>query len=145
MILLNNTTKNAFCHNSDLVNTYGEIWLGIGVTIGEFTTIQNNVWIDKNTRIGAFNFICSGTRIGKNCFCGQHLSICNDRNPKSNNKDFALEPVIIEDDVSIGSQVVLLPGIILGKGCKIGAGSCVTKSVPAGEIWVGNPARKLEK
>ncbi len=141
-----------FCPHPHLTNIYGDVRIPDGADIAEFVTIQDDVWIGENTRIGAFSFICSGTRIGKHCFLGQHVSICNHKHPERDEKDYEqgiktywkLEPVIIEDNVSIGSQVTLLPGITLGKGCKIGGGAVVTKSVPAGETWAGNPARKLE-
>lgn len=132
-------------YNRNLVNIYGDVRFGDNVWVGEFTTIQDGVEIGENTRIGALSFIPKGTIIGKNCFISQHVSITNDKNPIVDNENFKLESVMIEDDVSIGSGVVLLPGITLGKGCKIGAGSVCVKSVPAGETWVGNPARKLEK
>lgn len=51
---------------------------------------------------------------------------------------FAL-PVVIEDDVWIGSGVIVLPGVTIGKGSVIGVGSIVTKDIPANVIAVGNP------
>lgn len=115
------------------------------VLIGFGTEIQNDCFIGWGTRIQSHSFICAGTWIGQNCFIGHGVLTSNDRYPKPNNPDWKLERIVIEDDVSVGSGAVLLPGIRLGKGCVIGAGSVVTKSVPAGETWVGNPARKLEK
>ena len=46
---------------------------------------------------------------------------------------------------SIGAGSTILPGITIGEDAMIGAGSVVTKNVPAGEIWVGNPAKFLRK
>jgi acetyltransferase-like isoleucine patch superfamily enzyme len=50
-------------------------------------------------------------------------------------------PISIEDDVWIGANVIILKGITVGRGSVIGAGSVVTRSIPPGQIWVGNPAR----
>lgn len=50
------------------------------------------------------------------------------------------KPVIIEDDVWIGSRVTILPGVIIGKGCIIGASAVVTKSMPPYSVVAGNPA-----
>ena len=50
------------------------------------------------------------------------------------------KPVIIEDDVWIGTKTILLPGVHIGKGAIIGAGSVVTKNIPPYTIAVGNPA-----
>lgn len=55
-----------------------------------------------------------------------------------------VRPVVIEDDVWIGARVTLLPGVHIGRGSVIGAGSVVTKDVPAYSIVGGNPARVLK-
>ena len=59
--------------------------------------------------------------------------------------DWKLETTVIGDDASIGSGSVILCGIVIGAGAMIGAGAVVTKSIPPGEIWVGNPAKFLRK
>lgn len=51
------------------------------------------------------------------------------------------KPVVIEDDVWIGARAILLPGVTVGQGTIVGAGSVVTKSVPSYSIVAGNPAR----
>ena len=53
------------------------------------------------------------------------------------------QPVVIEDGVWTGANVIILKGVTIGQRAIIGAGSVVTKNVPAGEIWAGNPARKI--
>jgi acetyltransferase-like isoleucine patch superfamily enzyme len=54
-------------------------------------------------------------------------------------------PVVIEDDVFIGANSMVLKGVRVGQGSVVGAGSVVSKSIPAGEIWAGNPARLIRK
>jgi acetyltransferase-like isoleucine patch superfamily enzyme len=51
----------------------------------------------------------------------------------------------VENDVSIGANATIFPGVVIHKGAKIGAGSVVTKDVPPIEVWVGNPAKVLLK
>ena len=51
--------------------------------------------------------------------------------------------IVIEDGAWLGTGAIVLPGVRIGKGAIVGAGSVVTKSVPAFEIWAGNPARKI--
>jgi len=63
-----------------------------------------------------------------------------------NNRDFIKDvPVKIDDDVWIGGNTTILPGLRIGEGSIIGAGSVVTKSVPENSMVVGNPARVLRK
>ena len=116
-------------------------------TIGEHGIIHSHVWIADGVKIGnrvriqAFSFIPSGVTIGDDVFIGPHACFMNDKEPPSYGEKWA--KTIVEDNVSVGAGAVILPGIILGKGCHIGAGAVVTHSVPSGETWVGNPARKM--
>lgn len=55
------------------------------------------------------------------------------------------EQVIIEDDVWIGARVIILPGVKIGRGSVIGAGSVVSKSIPEYSVVVGNPAKVVKK
>ena len=52
-------------------------------------------------------------------------------------------PIVLEDDVWLGVNVVVLKGVTIGRGAVVGAGAIVTKSIPACEIWAGVPARKV--
>ncbi|MDY6985759.1 MAG: sugar O-acetyltransferase [Candidatus Thermoplasmatota archaeon] len=54
-------------------------------------------------------------------------------------------PVVIENDVWIGGHATILPGITLGRGCAVGAGSVVTKSVDSKAVVAGNPAKEIRK
>jgi acetyltransferase-like isoleucine patch superfamily enzyme len=75
-------------------------------------------------------------------FVGPSVICTDDKYPRVNNPNYQAAPPVIEDDVNIGAGAVILPGIRLGAGCTIGAGAVVTKDVPAGETWVGVPARR---
>lgn len=117
--------------------------------IGENCTIHSHVWIgDKvkignNVRIQAFSFIPNGVRISDNVFIGPHVCFTNDKHPPANS-DELWEPIIVRNGASIGANATILPGVTIGVGAMIGAGSVVTKNVPAGETWVGNPAKKCK-
>ncbi len=116
-----------------------------GARFGARSTIHSNVWIGKSvvigddTKIQAFVFIPDGVTIGNRVFIGPHVCFTNDKHPPSHGKGWS--ETLVEDDVSIGAGAVILPGITLGKGCIVGAGSIVTKSVLPGVTVVGNPAR----
>ena len=112
---------------------------GVGCTVHSFTWIGDKVEMGDNVSIQAFAFIPNNVVIGNNVFIGPHTCFTNDKYPPSSE----WLRTTVEDDVTIGANATLLPGITLGKGCRIGAGAVVTKSVPPGEIWVGNPAKPL--
>lgn len=111
--------------------------IGKGTHIGKFCIISKDVRIGKNCDIQAHVKISIGCIIGNNVFLGPGVNLLNDKYPPSG----CLMPVIIEDEVIVGGGSIILPGIKLGRRCVIGAGSIVTKSVPEGEVWLGNPAR----
>ena len=86
--------------------------------------------------------------IGDDCFLGPNISIytaCHSTNPTERNtrREWA-EPVTIGDNVWIGGDVTILPGVTIGDNCTIGAGSVVTRDIPANSIAVGNPARVIK-
>ena len=82
--------------------------------------------------------------IGNNVFIGPNVTFTNDKKPRVSG-DWTLLDTIIEDDVSIGAGSIILPGIKIGKGSMIGAGSVVTKDVPPNTVVAGNPARPIRK
>jgi maltose O-acetyltransferase len=97
-------------------------------------------------------FNCDGGLIiGNNVLIGPHVCI---HTTNHNYEDKATlirlqgntpEPVIIEDDVWVGANCVILPGVKLGKGCVVGAGSIVTKNIPSYCVAVGNPAHVIKR
>lgn len=115
--------------------------------IGGNCIIHSHVWIGEEAIIGehckiqAFAFIPNGVTLESDVFIGPHVCFTNDKNPPLN--DF--KRTWVGKGASIGANATILPGINIGEGAKIGAGAVVTKDVPAGEIWVGNPAKQLVK
>lgn len=107
-----------------------------GVRIHNYTWIGDKVEIGEGSKIQAFAFIPNGVTIGKNVFVGPHVCFTNDKYPKATRFGEYME-TIVEDNVSIGANATILCGITLHKGCKIAAGSVVTKDVGEGELWIG--------
>lgn len=137
---------------SKFINLYG-CTIGDNTKIGAFVEVQKNTGIGKNCKISSHTFICEGVTIGDNSFIGHGVMFINDNYPKAVNtkgeieseKDWAgrFVKTNVGRRVSIGSNATILGGISIGDGSIIGAGSVVTGNVPAGEIWAGNPARKI--
>ena len=76
---------------------------------------------------------------------GANTTFTNDKFPRSKNAGWKLLKTKVCKGASIGAGSTILPGITIGENAMVGAGSVVTKSIPAGELWVGNPAKFLRK
>lgn len=124
---------------------HAELSTLLDCVVGEDCVIHSHVWIGNGVMIGnrckiqAFSFIPQGVFIGHDVFIGPRVTFTNDRRPPSD----VWEQTIVEDGVSIGAGAVIVCGVRLGTGCRIGAGAVVTKDIPAGQTWAGNPAKPL--
>ena len=99
--------------------------------------IENQVIIGDRVTLKAGVYVWDGTEIENDVFIGPNATFCNDRYPKSKNKNFKLEKIIVRQGASIGANATILPGVIIGNNAMIGAGAIVTKNVPAGMIVKG--------
>lgn len=120
--------------------------IGENSFIGPFVEIQSSAIIGKECKIQSHSFVCSKVIIGNNCFVGHGVFFTNDLfksgNPSSNEKNWL--STYIEDNVSIGSGVTILPVKIIA-GCVVGAGSVVTKNLEIKGIYAGNPAKLIRE
>lgn len=116
--------------------------IGENCNINYNVFIENEVIIGDNVTIKPGVQIWDGITIEDNVFIGPNVTFTNDKHPVSKNKDFKLLRTTIKEGVSIGANSTILPGITIYSNAIIGAGSVVTKDVPEGETWFGNPARK---
>jgi len=121
-------------------NVYPTAVLGDDVSIGAFCEIGDGVTIGSGTRVGAMSFIPAGVTIEEDCFIGPRATFTNDRYPPSPKSEW--EKTVVKKGAKLGAAVTVLCGIQIGENAVIGAGSVVTHSVPAGEVWCGVPARK---
>lgn len=122
-------------------NVYKTAKLGNGVSVGRYAEVGNFCVVGDGTRIGKGAFICEGVTIGKNCFIGPHCCFSNDKFPPSDKSKW--RNTLVKDGASLGAGVMVLPGVVIGKNALVGMGSVVTKNIPDGETWCGNPARRL--
>jgi acetyltransferase-like isoleucine patch superfamily enzyme len=135
---------------------------GQGVRIGNSCSIDRNAWLHCGQTgfflIGDFSYIgCNavlgagggGIRIGSNVLIGQGVSIHSENHNFKNMHQLIREQgishkgVVIGDDVWIGSKSVILDGVTIETGAVVGAGSIVTRSVPAYNLVVGVPAKVI--
>jgi acetyltransferase-like isoleucine patch superfamily enzyme len=128
---------------------------GHNVTIGENTVIGSDCRIGDNTTIAAGCTIGDRVRIDANCYIAESTTIAddaqiapgvcmaNDPHPGSET-DMCKRGPTIERGAQIGMNVTILPFVTIGERSLVGAGSVVTRNVPAGLVVVGNPARVLK-
>ncbi len=112
---------------------------GYRISIGSHTFINHNAYLMDG----------GGITIGSHCFLGPDIAIYTALHPllpEEREQGYELaKPVIIEDSVWTGGRVTILPGVRIGKGAVIGAGSVVTKDIPPMTIAYGNPARIIRE
>jgi acetyltransferase-like isoleucine patch superfamily enzyme len=137
---------------NDFINLYG-CKIVDNTKIGTFVEIQKNAAIGKNCKIQSHSFICEGVTIEDEAFVGHGVMFINDRYPRSasdsgelqTEDDWEVVPTTIKRGASVGSNATILCGIIVGEGAIIGAGSVVTRDVPAEPIVAGNPATIIRR
>ena len=129
------------------INLYG-CTVGDNTKIGTFVEIQKNASVGSNCKISSHSFICEGVTIEDDVFIGHGVMFINDSYPRATaggtlqtEADWSVERTVIRKGASIGSGATILATITVGENALVGAGSVVTKDVPANAVVAGNPAR----
>jgi UDP-2-acetamido-3-amino-2,3-dideoxy-glucuronate N-acetyltransferase len=133
------------------VNLYG-CEIGDETKIGSFVEVQKGAKIGARCKISSHTFICEGVTIEDTVFVGHGVTFINDRYPRAaaddgrlqTEADWHCQTTLVKRGASIGSGSTLLGGITIGENAVVGAGSVVTRDVPANATVAGNPARVLE-
>jgi acetyltransferase-like isoleucine patch superfamily enzyme len=137
---------------SRFINLYG-CEIGDETKIGAFVEIQKNATVGKRCKISSHTFVCEGVTIEDNVFIGHSVTFINDSYPRATTAegglqteaDWKVERTLVKKGASIGSGSTILSNISIGENAIVGAGSVVTKDVPANCIVAGNPARVLRQ
>ena len=132
------------------INLYG-CEIGDDTRIGAFVEIQKNARVGRRCKISSHTFICEGVTIDDDVFVGHGVTFINDSYPRATTasgepqteSDWTVELTHVKQGASIGSGSTILSKVVVGERAIVGAGSVVTRDVPADAIVAGNPARLL--
>ena len=119
--------------------------IGKNVNICSHCFIENDVKIGNNVTIKCGVQVWDGIELEDNVMIGSNVTFTNDMFPRAKNPDWKLLRTKVCKGATVGAGSVILPGITIGERAFIAAGSVVTKDVPAGELWMGSPAKFYKK
>jgi acetyltransferase-like isoleucine patch superfamily enzyme len=137
------------CGENVYIGNYIHIRPGVAVgsnsEIRDYCFLAGNISIGFNTRIFQYANIGFGTVIGNNCFIGLGVCTLNDKKlcyPVKGN--WKPEPPTIGNNVRIGARTIIMPGVKIANGTRIGSGAIVTKDTVKGKTYTGIPARAIK-
>lgn len=109
--------------------------IGENCNICSHCFIENKVVIGNRCTVKCGVQLWDGVTLEDNVFIGPNVTFCNDKYPKSQNREFKLEPVTVKRGASIGANATVLPGVTIGENALVAAGAVVTKDVSANTIY----------
>lgn len=115
--------------------------IGNHVVIGTNTVIDGAVTIADFVKIESNCYICTHVTIGTRVFFGPGVILLNDKYPLKMRDGYEPRGPVIEDGVTLGGAVTVLPGVRVGEGSFVAAGAVVTRDVPAGGFVKGVPGK----
>jgi acetyltransferase-like isoleucine patch superfamily enzyme len=119
--------------------------IGDDVSIGSHAVVEHHVTIGHGVRIHSQAFIPEYSVLEDQCWIGPNVVITNAKYPRSPRVKEALKGATVRRFAKVGANCTLLPGVEVGENALVGAGSVVTKDVPAGAVVAGNPARVIKQ
>ena len=148
--------KHSVIHCSARMDTppYRKFSLGDYSVIESFSCINNavgDVMIGDHTRVGLHNTIIGPVIIGNHVNLAQGITVTalnhnfDDSNKRIDEQGVSTSAVIIEDDIWIGANAVILPGVTIGHHSVVAAGAVVTKDVPPHSLVAGVPAKIIKQ
>ena len=116
--------------------------VGADCNLNAHTLVEGGARIGDRVTLKCGVYVWDGISLEDDVFVGPNAVFTNDKSPRSRVRPPAFAQTRVGRGASIGGGAVILPGVTIGAGAMIGAGAVVTKDVPAGETWAGNPARR---
>ncbi|MEC8709404.1 MAG: acyltransferase [Candidatus Thermoplasmatota archaeon] len=113
--------------------------IGKGSSIGALAHVGQRVVLGEGCKIQGSAYIADDCRLGDGVFIGPAAVILNDKFPPSNDRG-KWQPVHVGDNAVIGGNATVVPGNNVGARAVLAAGAVLTRPLPAGEVWGGNPA-----
>lgn len=117
--------------------------LGKGVKIWSHSVVDPDAIIGDRVKLHVGTYVSQRTIIEEDVFVGPGVKFLNDRYPERTDPN-CWEPPIIKKGAIIGGGSLIGPGVTIGERAIIGMGAVVLRDVPAGQVWAGNPARRLK-
>jgi len=115
----------------------GNVQIGKDCNIGQNVVIGPNVQIGDRVKIQNNVSIYEGVTLEDDSFCGPSCVFTNDLYPRSHVKK-PIVKTLVKKGAAIGANATIVCGVTLGEFCMVGAGSVVTKDIPAYGLWVGD-------
>ena len=148
--------RHAIIHHSVRMDTppYRKFWLGDYSVVESFACINNavgDVIIGDHTRIGLHNTIIGPVTIGSHVNLAQGITITalnhnfDDSEKRIDQQGISTKEVVLEDDIWVGANAVILPGVTIGTHAVVAAGAIVTKDVPPHSLVAGVPAKVIKQ
>lgn len=119
--------------------------IGSNCNINALCFIENDVVIGNNVTVKCGVQLWDGITIEDDVFIGPNATFTNDKYPRSKVYPEQFTRTTLKKGASIGANATILCGVTIGENAMIGAGSVVTKDIPDGELWYGNPAKSHGK
>ncbi len=145
----------AFVHEGAELGDDTQVWqfavvlqgakVGRECNLNAHTLVEGGAVVGNRVTLKSGVYVWAGIHLEDDVFCGPNATFTNDKHPRSKVYPESFPTTCVRKGASIGAGAVILPGLTIGENAMVGAGAVVTKDIPAGAVWVGNPARPVGK